>query len=616
MRLKSILLFFLLTGPSAVLAGQNEPVQVYEQLKALSARSLNIATPQLDDSLLLISRQAESLARITGDIATELKAGQIEVNTHGLMGNYGLASSKAQQLLERARQNGNPLAQALAIQALGDTYMHTNQFEQADSLFTEAAHIIDRLGEPYMRVQLHLQRINVYQNLSDLERMEKALEQLPSMLSIDSLGPELENYLFLHDFYRATYALQTRDMQQVQELMPQLRQKKPKDGLYDTWIYFLMTYYHARTNELETALAYSDSTMLDKYSRTNLTNLQDFLKTRTYLLERMGRNDEACRLYMEIQRLGDSLYKSSYIAQIDTLHMAYWTDHFQMAAIAQRNKMYARLIGGLLGLVLIGVTTGLFVRRRNRRLIASREKLEQLRKTSSDSIHTKSLFLSNMSHELRTPLNAIVGFSTLLADNEDLDDETRQQCSDFIRQNADLLMKLISDVVDFSELQGTAISFAYAPCDVVALCRNVISTIDNVKRTDARVEFATDLEELKLITDKNRLQQVLINLLINATKFTKQGTITLRLTTDTEHNQAVFMVEDTGCGIPLDKQPHIFERFEKLHEGIQGAGLGLSICKLIVEHTGGSIWIDSGYTAGARFIFTHPLHYTSKENPA
>lgn len=141
----------------------------------------------------------------------------------------------------------------------------------------------------------------------------------------------------------------------------------------------------------------------------------------------------------------------------------------------------------------------------------------------------------------------------------------------------------------------------------------VVDTVDKVKQTSAVIQFCSSVDELSLYTDSGRLQQVLINLLINATKFTKEGNIILRLAVDTEKQEAVFMVEDTGCGIPLEKQPNIFGRFEKLHEGVSGAGLGLSICQLIVEHFAGRIWIDPTYTMGARFVFTHPLPLSNNQ---
>ena len=148
--------------------------------------------------------------------------------------------------------------------------------------------------------------------------------------------------------------------------------------------------------------------------------------------------------------------------------------------------------------------------------------------------------------------------------------------------------------------------FKFNECDIVALCRNVIDMVEKIKQTQAEVRFSTSLSSLKLTTDSARLQQVLINLLINATKFTAQGTITLELVKQTE-DTALFSVSDTGCGISKENQNKIFNRFEKLDENAKGTGLGLSICQLIIEQLGGKIWIDPDYDKGARFLFTHPI---------
>ena len=217
----------------------------------------------------------------------------------------------------------------------------------------------------------------------------------------------------------------------------------------------------------------------------------------------------------------------------------------------------------------------------------------------------KSAFLANMSHEIRTPLNALSGFSAILTE-ESIDNETKQQCNDIIQQNSELLLKLINDVIDLSSLEIGKMQFKFNECDIVALCRNVIDMVEKIKQTQAEVRFSTSLSSLKLTTDSARLQQVLINLLINATKFTAQGTITLELVKQTE-DTALFSVSDTGCGISKENQNKIFNRFEKLDENAQGTGLGLSICQLIIEQLGGKIWIDPDYDKGARFLFTHPI---------
>ena len=239
-----------------------------------------------------------------------------------------------------------------------------------------------------------------------------------------------------------------------------------------------------------------------------------------------------------------------------------------------------------------------------RMLIGAKEKAEE-----ADRL--KSAFLANMSHEIRTPLNALSGFSSILTDNN-IDAEMRKQCNDIIQQNSDLLLKLIDDVVDLSSLERGKMQFRFEIHDAVSLCQNVIDTVDKIKQTSASIVFQTSLGKLELYTDEARLQQLLINLLINATKFTTEGRITLTL--EKQDGMALFAVTDTGCGIAPEKQGKIFHRFEKLDENVQGSGLGLSICQLIVERFGGEIWIDTEYKDGSRFVFTHPIPNTTPNN--
>jgi signal transduction histidine kinase len=165
---------------------------------------------------------------------------------------------------------------------------------------------------------------------------------------------------------------------------------------------------------------------------------------------------------------------------------------------------------------------------------------------------------------------------------------------------------LINDVIDLSSLEFGKMQFSIAEHDAVATCRNVTDTVGKVKQTQAELLFETSLEELYIETDDSRLQQVLINLLINATKFTPDGSITLKLEKQSEE-MALFSVTDTGCGIAPELHSRLFGRFEKLDEKAQGTGLGLSICRLIIKRLGGDISIDPSYTDGARFVFTHPL---------
>ena len=264
--------------------------------------------------------------------------------------------------------------------------------------------------------------------------------------------------------------------------------------------------------------------------------------------------------------------------------------------------------------ILVVLSAGLFVslyfyyhtKKLKDELQESESALRDAKDRAEESSRLKSAFLANMSHEIRTPLNAIVGFSDVLASGGSSEDE-QQGYVDIIKTNSDLLLRLINDILDVSRLEADRVTFTFEECDVVPLCQRVLASVSQARKSENEFIFECDRESMDIRTDTQRLQQVIINLLSNADKFTRNGKITLGLKVDEKQREVLFSVSDTGTGIPLEKQKLVFERFEKLNEYVQGTGLGLSICKLTVEKWGGEIWVDPGYTDGARFVFTHPL---------
>ena len=264
--------------------------------------------------------------------------------------------------------------------------------------------------------------------------------------------------------------------------------------------------------------------------------------------------------------------------------------------------------------ILVVLSAGLFVslyfyyhtKKLKDELQESESALRDAKDRAEESSRLKSAFLANMSHEIRTPLNAIVGFSDVLASGGSSEDE-QQGYVDIIKTNSELRLRLINDILDVSRLEADRVTFTFEECDVVPLCQRVLASVSQARKSENEFIFECDRESMDMRTDTQRLQQVIINLLSNADKFTRNGKITLGLKVDEKQREILFSVSDTGTGIPLEKQKLVFERFEKLNEYVQGTGLGLSICKLTVEKWGGEIWVDPGYTDGARFVFTHPL---------
>ena len=232
------------------------------------------------------------------------------------------------------------------------------------------------------------------------------------------------------------------------------------------------------------------------------------------------------------------------------------------------------------------------------KLIIARDKAEELDRL-------KSAFLANMSHEIRTPLNAIVGFSSLLAETDSRNE--RQEYIKIVQENNELLLQLISDILDLSKIEAGTFNFVYTNVDVNETCAEIIKSMSMKVSKGVELIFEEPFPECYIYTDKNRFTQVISNFINNALKFTQQGSITLGYE-QVSHQKIKFYVRDTGMGIPKEKQKSVFERFVKLNTFVQGTGLGLSICKSIVSQMGGEIGVDSTEGVGSCFWFTHPYH--------
>ena len=230
------------------------------------------------------------------------------------------------------------------------------------------------------------------------------------------------------------------------------------------------------------------------------------------------------------------------------------------------------------------------------KLIIARDKAEELDRL-------KSAFLANMSHEIRTPLNSIVGFSSLLAETDDR--EERQEYIKIVETNNELLLQLVSDILDLSKIESGTFDFVRSDLDVNESCMKIIKSLEMKVPETVDLVFEKYMPDCHIYTDKNRFMQVITNFINNALKFTKQGTIALGYEQTAPH-EIKFYVRDTGVGIPKEKIDSIFERFVKLNTFVQGTGLGLSICKSLVSQMGGKIGVESTEGEGSCFWFTHP----------
>lgn len=627
----AILLYAFSYSTAQAISNHNKRL---DALKVLINNGLDFSNNVTRDSI--ISWEKELMPELENEPNKELlfQIKLLAIKAELQKGNISLALDKANTIYQRAKQMNYPFGIALSLKAIGEVSLVSSNPQITIESYEEALKILQKENRNMNEIIITLYRlicIKISYRSTDMRTFYTShkqndlalLDKFQCIMTEDDVLPlikELEKTASLNsndptNFYipmcYAYYYIQTPHPENAKPYLEKCQivyQKHP--FLYFKFLNdYLYTQYHISTKEYGKAIKQYEQ-LLNHIDPSNSYMYLELLKEQADLLTTIGDFQKAINSYELINEIKDSINIQSYLIQINELHALYQIDKKELDnELKQKRKLITSMvIGGSLLLILIQLI--ILIRKSNRKLLHSKEKQEKAKLQAEKSIRTKSLFLSNMSHEIRTPLNALNGFAQILTE-ESIDNETRQQCNDIILQNSELLLKLIDDVVDLSNLEIRQIAFHFKQCDAVAICQNVIGMMNKIKQTQAELVFECAMEKLYLETDEGRLQQILINLLINATKFTPRGSITLALTQTTNY-EVIFSVTDTGCGIPLDKQPFIFNRFEKLNENIQGTGLGLSICELIITQIGGRIWIDETYTSGARFIFTHPIKHTRK----
>ena len=525
-------------------------------------------------------------------------------------GEIRMAIAQSDQMYSKARALAYPFGNALALNAMGEVYSYTGRLREAGAAYEESLRLLDGMDGEDVHIRMLLVELIDYnlriRNVNGASRYLARLNLYPE----DRLSPlelamrHISNascQLFKGDLKAASHCLAQIGQLEAQ-LIPEIRQ----------YLLIIDARYLVATGAHEAALTAYNDFLQTEYARINHNIYKEALLEKADLLVKMGNKEEAYGQYGKVFSYIKTSFEKNYPKEIDRLCTRFQAD--QLAYQNERDRIVSMrfYLAGIIVSVLFLIFLLVLGWKKIFRLKRSQMRQEAMKEKAVQAIQRKNMFLSNMSHEERTPLNAIVGFSAVLTDeDESFDDESRREFSEIIKVNSFQLLKLINDILDFSDFENDNITFNIRTHDAVKLCNEVVETVMASRKLEVEMRFDTDLSVLMLDTDDARLRQVLINLLVNAAKFTEQGSIVLELKM-ADAGTALFSVTDTGCGIPPEKQHLIFERFEKLNDFVQGSGLGLSICQLIVKYMNGKLWVDSGYTRGARFCFTHPLKY----NPA
>lgn len=538
------------------------------------------------------------------------------------------------RLYNLAKEQNNENGIICNCETMGLINQRINRDSIAVSFFKEGIELLDRQPEKYRFtiqfltniIESELKLNQYHEARTYLNKFEQKLQDVKAGVFGEDLSfPYDRCYMLLYCYFGNLY-LQECNASKAKEYLDKANTYRPlvNDPYVDFYYLYNLATYYRLTKQYQSALAYADTVL--KLDPQN----PEVWKLRGSILFNMGNMRGAALQYLDALLNNEKMNSESFTRQLSVLHTLHDMNKLELQVKELRLKelvldakqqqlrwTYSLII--LLSLfLLVGTKLYLHTRKLKNELQEDKLALQQsekdlriARNQAEESDRLKSMFLSNMSHEIRTPLNAIVGFSQVLEAEMDDDDE-RKIYTHVITNNSELLLNLVNDILDISRLESERYRFTFEPQNLAECCQNALTSVKHKVKPGVELRFTPEDSSFILLTDKLRLQQVLINLINNAAKFTEKGWIELSYRINREEEIVYFTVTDTGCGIPPEKQDAIFERFEKLHEHIQGTGLGLSICKIISSRFDGDIILDKDYREGARFIFTHAFSNPSQ----
>lgn len=605
-----------------------------DSVQAVYAAAANLSRYYYDDnksdSVVYWAKYIDSV----GKSRKELSDGLFEAYSyvcldHLWLENYELAMNEAIRLYNLACSRNHTYGQIRCGENLGHIYQAIRRDSDAVVVYQAALDKQEEIGENLtvsirlVSYQLEsLLRINkldsvgvllaTYKNL--LDRQEAVNKNTGAIYPVDRYR------WIMHSFY-AEYYLKRKDFEKARKSLDCAESFVGKETIGNDFAVFAYLYIQARYNK-----EVGNYAVAHKYIDQLLESWQtpDCLQLKADILSESGDAASAIQAYKDVISETSKINNEAFTRQINQLRTLYDLNDKEIQKkeleISQMNvniKEHQLILSMSVSVILLLVLYILYLSfRRTRRLknallqekealIESEKNLRIAKDKAEEANQAKTTFIANISHEVRTPLNAIVGFASLMSDPSCTQEE-KEEFSSIISNNTELLLNLVNDVLCLSQIEAGSLSFSLRPVELGDCCRNAMETIRHRVAEGVSLNFTPEVPSFILNTDPLRLQQLLVNLLVNAAKFTEAGEINLSFHIGQEQKNVDLIVTDTGCGIPADKVTQIFNRFEKVDEYKQGTGLGLSISQAIAGALGGTIRVDAGYTQGARFIFTHP----------
>ncbi|RGU30889.1 tetratricopeptide repeat-containing sensor histidine kinase [Bacteroides cellulosilyticus] len=541
------------------------------------------------------------------------------VNYYIIQGEYNIALLEAEKMLQEAKGEKKQGSIAECYYALANVYTAKGLVKKSQEFMLKEIDIFENAN--VFRYNISCQYSDAAKIYIDLGEAEKAPELLKKALKTSrSTYHEVTAKLVYVSLYLAQG--DTAAARKALEECRQMYMGEPSMKRHIHYLYDVEIDYNWRVGNYNKALSVLDERETELRKKNNLTTLMALRKTKADILWDMNRKEEAAGLYRDFlleqkkeKERNEEITTSEFATMLNLQQLN--AEKVRLEKISQKKQLQntRTILFSVLGLLCI-VVIFLWQQRKlnaklhraknkldeqNRTLIKAEEELRKAKEVAEQSNWLKTMFIQNMSHEIRTPLNSIVGFSGVLVDMLDEKEDIGQYVA-LIESNSKLLLKLVGDILDISILDSE-VEIKHNAVDVNACCQASIDAAGASFDPGVRLIFEPACDELIINSNYSYIVQVLDNLLGNASKFTHVGSVTLTYEVKKEENQLIFTVTDTGIGIPVEEQERVFERFVKLDNFSQGAGLGLSICRIVAERLGGYLRIDKGYTQGTRVIF-------------
>ena len=541
------------------------------------------------------------------------------VNYYIIQGEYNIALLEAEKMLQEAKGEKKQGSIAECYYALANVYTAKGLVKKSQEFMLKEIDIFENAN--VFRYNISCQYSDAAKIYIDLGEAEKAPELLKKALKTSrSTYHEVTAKLVYVSLYLAQG--DTAAARKALEECRQMYMGEPSMKRHIHYLYDVEIDYNWRVGNYNKALSVLDERETELRKKNNLTTLMALRKTKADILWDMNRKEEAAGLYRDFlleqkkeKERNEEITTSEFATMLNLQQLN--AEKVRLEKISQKKQLQntRTILFSVLGLLCI-VVIFLWQQRKlnaklhraknkldeqNRTLIKAEEELRKAKEVAEQSNWLKTMFIQNMSHEIRTPLNSIVGFSGVLVDMLDEKEDIGQYVA-LIESNSKLLLKLVGDILDISILDSE-VEIKHNAVDVNACCQASIDAAGASCDPGVKLIFEPACDELIINSNYSYIVQVLDNLLGNASKFTHEGSVTLAYEVKKEENQLIFTVTDTGIGIPVEEQERVFERFVKLDNFSQGAGLGLSICRIVAERLGGYLRIDKGYTQGTRVIF-------------